>query len=59
MARGWCGMWAFHGTAYASSIDMAPVLYQPPLPRAAFSAVFKGLNIYLPLHLHPENPPAT
>ena len=21
--------------------------------------VFKGLNIYLPLHLHPENPPGT
>ena len=32
-------MWAFHGTAYASSIYMAAVLYQPPLPRAAFSAV--------------------
>ena len=39
MVRGWCCKWAFHGTAYASSIYMAPVLYQPPLPRAAFSAV--------------------
>ena len=39
MASGWCCMWSFHGTAYASSIYMAPVLYQPPLPRAAFSAV--------------------
>ena len=32
-------MWFFHGTAYALSIYMAPVLYQPPLPRTAFSAV--------------------